>query len=305
MTATTPLLNEIESTVDRAVREHGESVVGVGRGWRVATGAVVAPGRVLTAAHRVGEGSEVSVAFADGRVEPAEPVGVDRDLGVAVLAVDTGEIAALEWAPSDAARVGAPVVALGNPGGRGLRATLGFVAAADRSFRGPQGRRVEGALEHTAPLPKGSSGAPLLDAEGRLLGVNLLRLDGGLIVALGVGGGLRAAVERLASGEQQARPRLGVAVAPPRVARRMQRAVGLPERDGLLVRAVEDGSPAARAGIERGDLIVAAGGEPTAVVDPLHRALDGAAADGKAVALTLVRGAEERALNVELEGSDG
>ena len=71
--------------------------------------------------------------------------------------------------------------------------------------------------------------------------------------------------------------RLGVALAPPRVARRMRRAVGLPERDGVLVRSVADGSPAAAAGIERGDLIVSAGGRPLDRIDVLYEALDSAA----------------------------
>jgi serine protease Do len=206
----------------------------------------------------------------------------------------------VEWAGPEAAALGAPVVALGNPGGRGLRATLGFVAAADRSFRGSRGRRVSGALEHTAPLPRGSAGGPLLDPEGRMLGVNLLHLDGGLIIALGIAGEGRAAVDRLARGEQATRPRLGVAVAPARVARRMRRAVGLPERNGVLVRAVEDGSPAARSGIERGDLIVAASGRAVDGVDALHRAMDEGSGNG-ALELTLVRGTEEREIEVDLE----
>jgi len=294
-------LTEIQSTVQRAVEKHGPAVVGIGRGWRVGSGTVIAPGQVLTAAHRAGD--QVTVTFDDGREETGEPVAADRDLDLAVVAVETGEIDPLEWASADAGTVGAPVVALGNPGGRGLRATLGFVAAADRSFRGSRGRRISGALEHTAPLPRGSAGGPLLDADGRLLGVNLLRLDGGLIIALGVGGGLRETVDRLASGEEPARPRLGVAVAPPRVARRMRRAVGLPERDGVLVRAVEDGSPAARSGIERGDLIVAASGHDVDGIDALHRALDEASGNG-GLELTLLRGAEEREIAVELAGKE-
>ncbi len=294
-----PALAEIQSTVERAVRERGPAVVGVGRGWRVGSGTVIAPGRVLTAVHRAEGG--VTVTFDDGREEIGEPVALDRDLDLAVLSVETAEIDPPGWAPSDAASPGAPVVALGNPGGRGLRATLGFVAAASRSFRGPRGRRVSGALEHTAPLPRGSGGGPLLDADGRLLGVNLLRLDGGLIIALGVAGGLRSAVERLARGEEPARPRLGVAVAPGRAARRMRRAVGLPERDGVLVRAVEDGSPAAQSGIAEGDLIVSASGQPVEGVDALHRALDAASRNG-AFELTLVRGTEEREVEIDLGG---
>jgi serine protease Do len=299
VTASTTL-SEIQSTVDRAVREQGPAVVGVGRGWRVGSGTVIGEGRVLTAAHRAQE--QVTVTFGDGREASAEPVAADRDLDLAVLAVDTGDVDPPEWSSAQTPTVGAPVVALGNPGGRGLRATLGFIAAADRSFRGSRGRRVTGALEHTAPLPRGSAGGPLLDAEGGLLGVNLLRLDGGLIIALSVAGGLRGVVDRLARGEERARPRLGVAVAPGRVARRMRRAVGLPERDGLLVRAVEEGSPAARSGIARGDLIVAASGRDVDGVDALHAALDEASGNG-GLDLTLVRGTEEREITVDLEGS--
>jgi S1-C subfamily serine protease len=299
--AASSTLTEIQSTLERAAREQGPAVVGVGRGWRVGSGTVIAPGRVLTAAHRAGE--QVTVAFEDGREETAETVAADRDLDLAVLSVDTADVDAVEWASADAAAVGEPVVALGNPGGRGLRATLGFVAAADRSFRGSRGRRVTGALEHTAPLPRGSAGGPLLDPSGRLLGVNLLRLDGGLIIALGVAGGLRDAVDRLAGGEEPARPRLGVAVAPARVARRMRRAVGLPERDGVLVRAVEDGSPAAQSGIARGDLIVAASGEEVEGIDALHRALDEASGNG-GLQLTIVRGTEERDVEVDLGGGE-
>jgi S1-C subfamily serine protease len=133
--------------------------------------------------------------------------------------------------------------------------------------------------------------------------VNLLRLDGGLIIALGVGGGLREAVDRLASGEEPVRPRLGIAVAPARVARRMRRAVGLPERDGVLVRAVEDGSPAASSGIARGDLIVAASGRDVDGIDALHRALDETSGNG-ALRITLVRGADEREVDVDLAGGE-
>jgi serine protease Do len=192
------------------------------------------------------------------------------------------------------------VLALANPGGRGLRTTLGFVASEGRSFRGPRGRRIAGAIEHTATLPRGSSGGPLVDVEGRLLGLNALRLEGGLILAVPASAAVKARTEGLARGEAPSAPRLGVAVAPPRAARRMRRAVGLPERDGLLVRAVEDGSPAAAAGIEPGDLLVAAGDAELGGVDALYEVLDALPAGGAALELTVVRGTEERRVKVEL-----
>jgi serine protease Do len=206
----------------------------------------------------------------------------------------------VQWLESEGEEVsiGRPVVALANPGGRGLRATVGFVSSTARSFRGPRGRRIPGAIEHTAPLPRGSSGGPLLDVAGRLLGINSVRVDGGLILALPADATLRERVQALGRGEAPTRPRLGVAIAPPRAARRLRRAVGLPEREGVLVRAVEEDSPAARAGIERGDLIVAADGREIERVDVLYEALD-AAAEGR-LGLTVVRGAEERTVDVAL-----
>ena len=140
--------------------------------------------------------------------------------------------------------IGHRVFALANPAGRGLRVTPGFVSSTARSFRGPRGRRIAGAIEHTAPLPRGSSGGPLVDYDGRLLGINSVRVDGGLILAMPADATLRERVDALGRGETPKRVRLGVAIAPPRVARRLRRAVGLPERDGVLVRAVEEGSPA-------------------------------------------------------------
>ena len=166
------------------------------------------------------------------------------------------------------------MLALANPGGRGLRTTFGLVSATGRGFRGPRGRRVAGSIEHTAPLPRGSSGGPLVDPGGNLLGLNAVRRDGGFILALPADAALRRRVDELARGEAAERPRLGVALAPPRVARRMRAAVGLPERDGLLVRGVVDGSPAARAALERGDLLVRAGDRPLTGMDDLFDALD-------------------------------
>ena len=106
-----------------------------------------------------------------------------------------------------------------------------------------------------------------------------MRREGGLILAVPADERLARRADALWKGEAAGRPRLGVAVAPPRVARRLRRAVGLPERDGVLVRAVEDGSPADRAGVQGGDLIVAADERPLDGVDALYAALD-AAGDG-------------------------
>ena len=264
------------------------------------SGVVIAPGRVLTNAHNLRH-DETTITFHDGRQAGGRVTGSDSDLDIAVNDVDTGEIEPVGCAEdgADAAKpaIGRAVLALANPGGRGLRVTPGFVSSSARSFRGPRGRRIAGAIEHTAPLPRGSSGGPLLDTAGRLLGINAVRVEGGLILAIPADGTLRERVEALGRGEAPQRVRLGVAIAPPRVARRLRHAVGLPERDGLLVRAVEEGSAAERAGVERGDLIVAAGGRELERVDVLYEALDGARA-AEQLELLIVRGTDERTVTV-------
>jgi serine protease Do len=285
----------LQDTISGVADSVGPSVVGLGRGWGHGSGVVIAGGQILTSAHNLRR-EEVTVSFHDGRRERAELVGSDADLDLAVLAVETGDAPAVRWEPADAPGIGAPVVALANPGGRGLRATLGFVSSGERSFRGPRGRRVHGAIEHTAPLPRGSSGGPLVDPEGNLLGVNSLRLDGGLILAVPASAVVKERALLLARGEAPAPHRLGVAIAPPRVARRLRSAVGLPERDGLLVRAVEDGSPGDAAGLEPGDLIVTIAGQPVEGVESLYSALDSVAAGGGELELGVVRGTDERSV---------
>jgi serine protease Do len=293
------LLTELEGSVRQAAERTGPAVVGIGRGWGVGSGVVFAPGRVLTNAHNLRH-DEVTVTFGDGRRESGRVAASDAEIDLAVIEVDTGEIEPVQWAPDGAdTTLGRAVLALSNPGGRGLRVTPGFVSSATRSFRGPRGRRIAGAIEHTAPLPRGSSGGPLIDAEGNLLGINSVRVDGGLILAIPADTAVRERVEALGRGERPKTTRLGVAIAPPRVARRLRRAVGLPERDGLLVRGVEEGSPAATAGIERGDLIAAAGGKELDRIDVLYEALEAARAEGT-LELTIVRGADERTVTVSL-----
>lgn len=293
-------LSETAEQIRAAAQRAGPAVVGLGRGWGVGSGVLIGPGQVLTAAHNLRH-DEVSVTFGDGRREPGQVRGSDPDLDVAVIDVDAAAIEPIPWsADGEEPELGQPVLALANPGGRGLRVTPGFVSSSQRSFRGPRGRRITGAIEHTAPLPRGSSGGPLLDAEGALIGINAVRVDGGLILAIPADRHLHERVDALARGESPGRVRLGIAVAPPRVARRLRAAVGLPERDGVLVRGVQEGSAAERAGLVRGDLIVAADGVQLDGIDPLYAAIDRARSSGS-LALQIVRGTDEQSITVSFE----
>jgi serine protease Do len=290
------ILDEIQANIVRLAEGAGPSVVGIGQRWGVGSGVVLGSGQVLTNAHNV-RGGQVTVTFADGRTAEGNVTGHDIDADLAVIAADTGEAPALPWA-SDGASLGMAVFALSNPGGRGLRVTLGFVSGVDRTFRGPRGRRITGSLEHTSPLLPGSSGGPILNGDGQLLGINTNRLGEGFYLAIPAGEELRRRVDALGRGETAEPPQLGVAITPGHVARRLRRAVGLPEVDGLLVREVIEDSPAARAGLASGDLIVAAGGRPVPAIDDLFDAL--LAASGGTIELKVLRGTDERTIQVTL-----
>ena len=290
------IFDEIQASIARLAEDAGPSVAGIGQRWGIGSGIVLGEGRVLTNAHNV-RGSQVTVTFADGHTAEGNVAGHDIDGDVAVVEADTGQVPALPWATGTPA-IGMPVFALANPGGRGPRVTFGFVSGIDRTFRGPRGLRITGSLEHTAPLLPGSSGGPVLTAAGQLLGINTNRLGEGFYLAIPADEALRGRADNLARGESAQAPRLGVAIAPNFVARRLRRAVGLPEAEGLLIRDVVDDSPAARAGIAQGDLIVAAAGQPVRSPDDLFDALQ--AATGGTIELTITRGTEERTIQVTL-----
>ena len=286
-------IEELQTAVSSLAERVGPSIVGIGRGTR-GSGVVIAAGKVLTNAHNL-RGDEVTVTFADGRQTRGTVAGWDGDGDLAVVDVDTAAAAALEWGDGEALAVGTAVFGAGASHGGGTRVTFGLVSAVARAFRGPGGRRIEGSVEHTAPLAPGSSGGALLDAQGRLVGLNTNRIGEGFYLALPADAALRARIDALGRGESPQRPRLGVAVAPSHVARRMRRSVGLPERDGILVRGVEDDSLAAAAGIQAGDLIVEAGGTAITDADDLHTAL---ATLELPFEVKLVRGNDERTVQV-------
>ena len=290
-------LEDLQRTVGRVAESVGPVVVGVGRRSAIGSGVVVAPGKVLTNAHNIRR-DEVTVTFNDGRTAIARADGVDAEGDLAVLSVDTADAPAITWPESpNGLGIGAPVLALSNPGGRGLRVTFGLVSGTERTFRGPRGHRITGSLEHTAPLLPGSSGGPTVDAGGGFLGINTNRLGEGFYLAIPADSDLRRQVDALSRGDSPARPRLGVALAPSDVSKNLRRAVGLPEADGLLIRGVEDGGPAAQAGLREGDLILEAGGRATPDVDELQAALQASGA-GAPLDIRFLRGTEERSVTV-------
>jgi serine protease Do len=287
-----------QQTITRRVADAvAPSVVRIGRHWGRGCGIVVADGLVVTNAHNLRDRT-TQVTFADGRSLQSRAVGVDADGDLTVLEVDTGGLTGPEWATAEPAE-GMVVYAVAAISG-GRRITRGAVSAVDRSFRGPRGHLVTGAIEHTAPLARGTSGSPVVDEAGRLVGITTLRLGDGFSLAQPAGADLRRRVDALAKGDEPHRRRLGVGLAPPRVARRLRAAVGLPDREGALVRGVAEDSPAERAGIATGDLITAVAGNAVASPTDLEAVL--ARPDLPAtVTVHVVRGGDELDLAVTFE----
>ena len=172
-------LEELSDLVRRATAETGPSVVSIGRHGR-GSGFVVAPGRVVTNAHNLRDRT-TSVRFVDGRTTQGTVTGSDIDGDLVVLDVDTGTASPLPW--SEQPPTEGDIVVAVTAGRQRVRATWGQVTGADHGFRGPRGRRIAGAIEHTAPSAAGSSGAPVLDRDGKVVAVNTHRVEHGFYLA--------------------------------------------------------------------------------------------------------------------------
>jgi len=286
------MIETIETTIRTVAAAASASIVSIGRNGR-GTGFVVGQDRVLTSAHNLRD-QTVAVTFADGRSAQASVHGVDTDGDVVVVSVPTNELSALRFAEA-APEVGGAVVALSR-GGHRARATLGFVSAQDQAFRGPRGRVVHGSIEHTAPLARGSSGGPVFNAAGNVVGINTHRVGDGFYLARATDAALQTRIAELIDGRSAQRRALGVAIAPPKVAAELRKAVGLDERTGLLVRGVEESGPAASAGVLVGDLLVRLGETELTSIDTLADGLAQLTTD--TVELGVVRGAGDLTVTV-------
>ena len=286
------VLDELSAAAHSVLTELGGAIVSIGQDGR-GSGLVIAAGKVLTNSHNLRDRTTL-VTFADGRAVQGTVAGADEDGDLVVLDVDTGPVTPATWA--ERMPEAGDVIFAVSRGGHRTRVSFGMVSSVDLAFQGPRGRQVHGGVEHTAPLVRGASGGPVTDADGRVLGLNTHRTGRGFYVARPIDAALRATIDDLAAGKSVVRPRLGVALAPPAVAAKLRASVGLPAREGLLVRGVEPGGPASNAGIAEGDLLVAVGETPLDSIDALHDALAGA---GETLSLTVVRGTDERVVVVD------
>jgi S1-C subfamily serine protease len=265
----------VVGVVDRAGAAVVSIEVGSGRGPAGAgSGFVVTPdGYVMTNSHVVSAGKSLKVRTPAGETVEARVVGDDPGTDLALVRIDATSSPYLEVDGSISPRVGQLAVAIGNPLGFESTVSTGVVSALGRSLRGRANRLIDGVIQHTAPLNPGNSGGPLLDGSGRVLGVNtaIIARTQGIGFAIAVETAAWVLSQLLAHGRVR-RAWLGVGAARRPLDRRLAYHHGL-GASAVEVQSVEPGSPAARAGLVDGDLIVKLGETKIEGVDDLHRAL--------------------------------
>jgi S1-C subfamily serine protease len=305
-------LDAYSHAVTGAAEKAGPAVVSVEVRHRVArrgraarevpghgSGFVFTPdGFILTNSHVVHDATRIDAAFADGSRLRAELVGDDPDTDLAVVRTDPHSTVVAELGDSGRLRVGQLVVAIGNPLGFESTVTAGVVSALGRSFRSVTGRLIDDVIQTDAALNPGNSGGPLVDAQGHVVGVNtaVILPAQGICFAVGINTAKFVAGHLIRHGRIR-RGRIGVAGQNVPLLRLARRAHGLDAKSGVLVTGVESSSPAERAGVKVGDIIVAFDGQGVAGIDDLHRLLS---ADGIGTPTTVVvlRGAERLELSI-------
>ncbi|HEY2903654.1 MAG TPA: trypsin-like peptidase domain-containing protein [Polyangia bacterium] len=256
-------------------------------------------GFVMTNSHVVNQARKISVALPDGRRFPAHLVGEDPDTDIAVLRIYAPDLVPVTFGDSSRLRVGQVAIAIGNPYGFDVTVTAGVVSALGRSLRTKTGRLVDDVVQTDAALNPGNSGGPLVDAQGRVIGVNTAMIMPAQGICFAIASNTASFVMgRLIRDGHIRRAYIGVAGQNVPLHRRVMRFHELPTESGVFVVSVEPSGPAAVAGVREGDLIVRFGDTPIAGIDDLHKLLTeeraGAAAD-----LTVIRDMREKqVLNV-------
>ena len=259
------------------------------------SGFVVAPdGYILTNSHVVAEATRIKAAFIDGTRAPAVLVGADPSTDLAVIRVAGSKLPYAELGDSAGLRVGQLVIAMGNPLGFQSTVSSGVISALGRTLRSQRGRLIENIIQHTAPLNPGNSGGPLLDARGRVVGVNTAIIA----QAQGIGFSVPAntarwVVSQILTVGRVRRSTLGMFGFQRTLDRRLVRFHGLSAGTAVEIIRIDESGPLRDKGIRSGDLVVALNGQPVASVDDMHRILSGWPV-GRPLVLTTVRGREKR-----------
>jgi len=249
-------------------------------------------GLILTNSHVVHDATRIEITLSDGRRVPAHTIGDDPATDLTVIRIDAPALQAIELGDSQQLRPGQMAIAIGNPYGFQSTVTAGVISALGRSLRSYSGRLIEDVIQTDAALNPGNSGGPLVNSRGEVIGVNTATIlpAQGICFAIGINTAKFVASRLLRDGRIR-RSWIGVSAQTVPIHRRVVRFYNLPQESGVVVLGVEDTSPAKKAGLREGDVIVALDEKPVAGVDDLHRLLTDAQV-GVRCELTVIRHTE-------------
>ncbi|HLP42275.1 MAG TPA: trypsin-like peptidase domain-containing protein [Fibrobacteria bacterium] len=272
-------LDAYSRTVIGAAERVSPSVVSVEvKAGGTGSGFVYTPdGFILTNSHVVraaAGGGRIEVGLLDGSRHEASLIGDDPDTDIAVIRITAAGLVPAVLGDSQSVRVGQLLVAIGNPFGFQTTVTAGVASALGRSMRSTTGRLIDNVIQTDAALNPGNSGGPLVDSRGEVVGVNtaIIRPAQGICFAIAVNTAKRVASQLMQKG-RITRGYLGLGGQDVPLHRRVVRYHGLPVEEGILAVTVEPGSPAEKAGLKEGDVVLAIGGIPVGGLDDLHRLL--------------------------------
>lgn len=304
------LLDAYSRAVTAVVDAIGPAVVSLSVGREIRSGEVVEPtgsgsgvlltpdGYILTNHHVVRGAERIQLTLTDGTRLGAVPSGADPSNDIALVRATDSGLPYAVLGDSTGLRVGQLVIAIGNPLGFQSTVSTGVVSATGRAMRSLEGRLIENVIQHTAPLNPGSSGGPLVDSRGRVVGVNTAIIAAAQGIGFAVPASIaRHVVSQLLSYGKVRRGYLGVAGRPRPLARRVVRALDLPRESGVEVVSLVPGGPADRGGVRPGDILLGMDGIAVESVDDLHRLLSEADV-GVPARLDLLRGTERLTVEV-------
>jgi S1-C subfamily serine protease len=266
-----PAVVNIEVSLGKTVQRDQPGAGGSGSGF------VITPdGFILTNSHVVHGASRIVANLPDGREYSAELIGDDPDTDLAVIRIDAPQLVHVRLANSEQLRVGQVAIAIGNPLGFQASVTAGVISALGRSMHAQSGRLIDNIIQTDAALNPGNSGGPLVNSAGEVIGVNtaMIRPAQGICFAIASNTARFVAGWLIKDGKIR-RSYIGVAGQNVPLHRRVVRYYNLPAETGVLVVSVEKNSPAQRAGLVSGDLIVAFNGQQIGNVHDLHKVLMG------------------------------
>src|SRR5881394_3116470 len=286
-----PAVANIE--IQQRSQNHQRHIGGSGSGF------VITPdGFILTNSHVIHGATRIVVNLSGGRDYPAQLIGDDPETDLAVIRIDAPQLVHVRLADSESLRVGQLAIAIGNPFGFQASVTAGVISALGRSMYSQSGRLIDNIIQTDAALNPGNSGGPLVNSAGEVIGVGsaMIRPAQGICFAIASNTARLVAGWLIRDGRIR-RGYIGVAGQNVPIHRRIIRFYGLPLETGVLFVSIEKNSPAERAGLREGDLMVAFNGQPIGSVHDLHKILVGEQI-GVSASLTVIRHTEKLELPI-------